>query len=113
MFENAHDIYSFSFIGVALVVGNQIGSGILCVFDCFLMESHLAHFALFVAVHSSSPGVVLADSGSVGASLLVWVVSGVLAWTGARHVPNIRSRTKAAHLTVMLARSQNSVLPFR
>ncbi|KIM24009.1 hypothetical protein M408DRAFT_332062 [Serendipita vermifera MAFF 305830] len=46
--------------GVALVVGNQIGSGIF-----------------------SSPGVVLADSGSVGASLLVWIVSGVLAWTGA------------------------------
>ncbi|CAG7846043.1 b(0,+)-type amino acid transporter 1 Short=b(0,+)AT1; AltName: Full=Glycoprotein-associated amino acid transporter b0,+AT1; AltName: Full=Solute carrier family 7 member 9 [Serendipita indica DSM 11827] len=46
--------------GVALVVGNQIGSGIF-----------------------SSPGVVLADSGSVGASLMVWVVSGILAWTGA------------------------------
>lgn len=46
--------------GIALVVGNQIGSGIF-----------------------SSPGVVLADSGSVGASLMVWVVSGVLAWTGA------------------------------
>ncbi|KAG8833528.1 hypothetical protein FRC17_010560 [Serendipita sp. 399] len=45
---------------VALVVGNQIGSGIF-----------------------SSPGLVAADAGSVGASLLVWLISGVLAWTGA------------------------------
>ncbi|KAG8758919.1 hypothetical protein FRC14_007115 [Serendipita sp. 396] len=46
--------------GVALVVGNQIGSGIF-----------------------SSPGLVAADAGSVGASLIVWLLSGVLAWTGA------------------------------
>ncbi|KAF8576395.1 amino acid transporter [Ramaria rubella] len=46
--------------GIALVVGLQIGSGIF-----------------------SSPGVVLANSRSVGASLLVWAVSGILAWTGA------------------------------
>lgn len=46
--------------GIALVVGSQVGSGIF-----------------------SSPGVVLAETRSVGASLLVWVVSGVLAWTGA------------------------------
>ncbi len=47
--------------GTALVVGMQVGSGIF-----------------------SSPGVVVAEVGSPGASLLVWVMSGVLAWTGAR-----------------------------
>ncbi|KAG8786809.1 hypothetical protein FRC15_010628 [Serendipita sp. 397] len=50
----------FCNLGVALVVGNQIGSGIF-----------------------SSPGLVAADAGSVGASLIVWLLSGVLAWTGA------------------------------
>lgn len=47
--------------GVALVVGMQVGSGIF-----------------------SSPGVVVAEVGSTGASLAVWVISGILAWTGAR-----------------------------
>ncbi|TFK29971.1 L-methionine transporter [Coprinopsis marcescibilis] len=46
--------------GIALVVGLQIGSGIF-----------------------SSPGVVVANVHSVGASLLVWLASGLLAWTGA------------------------------
>ncbi|KAF8798051.1 L-methionine transporter [Phlegmacium glaucopus] len=46
--------------GIALVVGLQIGSGIF-----------------------SSPGVVVANTNSVGASLMVWVASGILAWTGA------------------------------
>ncbi|KAJ8474264.1 hypothetical protein ONZ45_g16007 [Pleurotus djamor] len=46
--------------GIALVVGLQIGSGIF-----------------------SSPGVVVANTQSVGASLAVWLVSGLLAWTGA------------------------------
>ncbi|RXK34828.1 L-methionine transporter [Tremella mesenterica] len=46
--------------GLALVVGAQVGSGIF-----------------------SSPGVVVAEVGSVGASLLVWIISGLLAWTGA------------------------------
>ena len=32
---------------------------------------------------SSSPGAVVANTHSVGASLLVWLVSGLLAWTGA------------------------------
>ena len=32
---------------------------------------------------SSSPGVVVANTQSVGASLLVWFAAGVLAWTGA------------------------------
>ncbi|GJE86900.1 L-methionine transporter [Phanerochaete sordida] len=46
--------------GIALCVGLQIGSGIF-----------------------SSPGVVVANTHSVGASLLVWLASGLLAWTGA------------------------------
>ncbi|KDN45931.1 amino acid transporter, partial [Tilletiaria anomala UBC 951] len=48
------------FDGVALTVGLQIGSGIF-----------------------SSPGVVTLNAGSVGASLSVWLLSGLLAWTGA------------------------------
>lgn len=32
---------------------------------------------------SSSPGVVVANTHSAGASLLVWLTSGLLAWTGA------------------------------
>jgi hypothetical protein len=48
---------------IGLVVGMQVGSGIF-----------------------SSPGVIVASVGSVGASLMVWIVSGLLAWTGARWV---------------------------
>lgn len=48
---------------IGLVVGMQVGSGIF-----------------------SSPGVIVASVGSVGASLMVWIVSGLLAWTGARYV---------------------------
>ena len=32
---------------------------------------------------SSSPGVVVGNTQSVGASLIVWLLSGLLAWTGA------------------------------
>ncbi|KAJ3564294.1 hypothetical protein NP233_g8392 [Leucocoprinus birnbaumii] len=46
--------------GIALCVGLQIGSGIF-----------------------SSPGVVVANTQSVGASMMVWLISGLLAWTGA------------------------------
>jgi hypothetical protein len=46
--------------GMGLIVGTQVGSGIF-----------------------SSPGVVVAEVGSVGASLVVWVLSALLAWTGA------------------------------
>ncbi|KAH7926312.1 amino acid transporter [Leucogyrophana mollusca] len=46
--------------GIGLVVGLQIGSGIF-----------------------SSPGVVIANTHSVGTSLGVWLASGLLAWTGA------------------------------
>ncbi|KAJ7774570.1 amino acid permease-domain-containing protein [Mycena maculata] len=46
--------------GIALIVGLQIGSGIF-----------------------SSPGVVVANTHSVGASLIVWAGSGLLGWTGA------------------------------
>ncbi len=31
----------------------------------------------------SSPGVIVAITGSPGASLVVWLVGGLLAWTGA------------------------------
>ncbi|KAG1891059.1 amino acid permease-domain-containing protein [Suillus subluteus] len=34
-------------------------------------------------VTSSSPGVVVANTQSVGASLVVWLISGLLGWTGA------------------------------
>jgi amino acid transporter len=37
---------------------------------------------MFIAT-SSSPGVVVANTQSVGASLMVWLISGILAWTGA------------------------------
>jgi hypothetical protein len=46
--------------GLSLVVGLIIGSGIF-----------------------SSPGEVVARAGSPGASLIVWLIAGVLAWTGA------------------------------
>ncbi|KZT67743.1 amino acid transporter [Daedalea quercina L-15889] len=46
--------------GIALIVGLQIGSGIF-----------------------SSPGVVVANTHSVGASLVVWLAAGLLGWTGA------------------------------
>ena len=46
--------------GLSLIIGLIIGSGIF-----------------------SSPGQVIARAGSPGASLLVWVIAGVLAWTGA------------------------------
>jgi hypothetical protein len=46
--------------GLSLVVGLQIGSGIF-----------------------SSPALVNRNAGSVGMSLIVWIVAGCLAWTGA------------------------------
>ncbi|KAK1236538.1 hypothetical protein PQX77_000231 [Marasmius sp. AFHP31] len=46
--------------GIALIVGLQIGSGIF-----------------------SSPGIVVSNTKSIGASLSVWLASGLLAWTGA------------------------------
>lgn len=55
-----HLALACSLAGIALVVGLQVGSGIF-----------------------SSPGVVLASVGSAGGSLVVWVASGLLAWSGA------------------------------
>lgn len=46
--------------GIALTIGVQIGSGIF-----------------------SSPGVVTLNTDSIGASIVVWLLSGLLAWTGA------------------------------
>ncbi|KAH9980791.1 amino acid permease-domain-containing protein [Russula compacta] len=48
------------FDGIALIVGMQIGSGIF-----------------------SSPGVIVAHIQSVRASLVIWMVAALLAWTGA------------------------------
>jgi hypothetical protein len=45
--------------GVSLVIGRQIGSGIF-----------------------SAPSLVNRNAGSLGASLVVWFLSGCLAWTG-------------------------------
>src|SRR5579859_6412557 len=50
--------------GLSLVVGLQIGSGIF-----------------------SSPALVNRNAGSVGMSLIVWIVAGCLAWTGACTIP--------------------------
>jgi hypothetical protein len=50
--------------GLSLVVGLQIGSGIF-----------------------SSPALVNRNAGSVGMSLIVWVIAGCLAWTGACTFP--------------------------
>lgn len=57
-------------------------------------------------MYSSSPGVVLADAGSVGASLIVWVVCGLLAWTGARSVvlPSFESGNEALRRNLQLIR---------
>ncbi|CZT10192.1 related to blood-brain barrier large neutral amino acid transporter [Rhynchosporium agropyri] len=46
--------------GLSLIVGLIIGSGIF-----------------------SSPSQVIANAGSPGASLIVWIIAGILAWTGA------------------------------
>jgi len=46
--------------GLSLVVGLQIGSGIF-----------------------SSPALVNRNAGSIGMSLIVWIVAGCLVWTGA------------------------------
>jgi len=43
----------------------------------------IASWATRTPSFSSSPGVVVANTHSVGASLLVWLTSGLLAWTGA------------------------------
>lgn len=46
--------------------------------SCSVAKSHLS-----LKWFSSSPGVVVANTHSVGASLIVWLASGLLAWTGA------------------------------
>jgi amino acid transporter len=45
----------------------------------FFPRASTAHFES----SSSSPGIVVANTQSVGASLAVWVAAGVLGWTGA------------------------------
>jgi amino acid transporter len=55
--------------GVSLVVGRQIGAGIF-----------------------SAPSLVNRQAGSVGMSLIIWVVAGCLAWTGSC-IPPVLYRT--------------------
>ena len=57
-----------------------IGSGILYAVSWSILPSIISQTA---HVASSSPGVVVANTESDEASLVVWLVSGVLAWTGA------------------------------
>ncbi|EPS37577.1 hypothetical protein H072_8712 [Dactylellina haptotyla CBS 200.50] len=60
-FQNLEKQKSITYFnGLSLVVGLQIGSGIF-----------------------SSPAQVNSSAGSPGAALLIWLLSGILAWTGA------------------------------
>lgn len=60
-FQNLEKQKSITYLnGLSLVVGLQIGSGIF-----------------------SSPAQVNSNAGSPGAALIIWLISGILAWTGA------------------------------
>ena len=57
--------------GVFLVVGQQIGSGIF-----------------------STPALVNSGAGSVGMSLILWIMAGFMAWSGACiHIPLVQSNS--------------------
>ncbi|KAG8985900.1 hypothetical protein FRB94_004922 [Tulasnella sp. JGI-2019a] len=76
--------------GIALVVGMQVGSGIF-----------------------SSPGVVLANTQSVGAALAVWIVGGLLAWTGASSFAELGSMIPlSGGAQAYLAYSYNPLVSF-
>jgi hypothetical protein len=49
---------------------------------------------------SSSPGVVIANTSSVGASLSVWVAAGILAWTGARYAHRHHCKLTSVHVAL-------------
>ena len=84
--------------GVALCVGLQvrIRRSIFRPFD-FEHQLHVLDWVWYIVCAwflspvptaqfescSSSPGIVVANTQSVGASLAVWVAAGILAWTGA------------------------------
>ena len=70
--------------GIALCCADIIGSGIF-----------------------ASPGIVLHWSGSVGASLLLWLLAGVITFVGSRALPNSQSwtRMRAACFTTFAPRS--------
>lgn len=83
-------------LGIALVVGMQV-----CNLKYFIdaqvltsasSRSDLVYCELYLIdscslarsnMHSSSPGIVVANTHTVGASLAVWLASGILGWTGA------------------------------
>jgi len=81
--------------GIALVVGLQVSIVFRTWSALDVWRIWLDWFWYFVRIHtyisvidanshvSSSPGVVVANTNSVGASLGVWLASGLLAWTGA------------------------------
>ena len=79
-------------LGIALVVGLQACSHLRFnwlprlpsldrLWDFVGLLSHACASSL--TARSSSPGAIVAHTGSVGASLLVWLFSGLLGWTGA------------------------------
>lgn len=69
---------SYSNVQISIVLAMKIGSGIL-----FVPLPSLSTFSLADHPSSSSPGVIVAETHSVGASLIVWLISGILGWTGA------------------------------
>lgn len=83
--------------GVALCVGLQVGPYRLSSVHsyshiksldwiryivCFFIPPHI-RLAHSLELPSSSPGIVVENTQSVGASMVVWIASGILGWTGA------------------------------
>ncbi len=65
-------VHSLTLISITDRVGNIVGQ---------TLSFHLTFDIM--SFSSSSPGVVVANTNTVGASLAVWLASGLLAWTGA------------------------------
>jgi amino acid transporter len=64
----------------------------------------------FATLGSSSPGVVVANTQSVGASLLVWLVSGLLGWTGASSFAELGFVYGTCHCYLAITESLGSQL---
>ena len=89
------------YIGIALCVGLQVFIFPSCLRNdtntysspCSHASDRIGYFVRTLAIRrrygqfinlcSSSPGVVVANTHSIGASLTVWLSAGLLAWTGA------------------------------